>query len=72
MANRKQQIKKIQVQAEALLGEVDSLIEELEEAFENMPESIQYGEKGDRAQERIDMLGNWRDALTEMVVEEEV
>ena len=72
MANRKAQIKKIQVQAESLLVDVESLIEELEEAFENMPESIQYGEKGDRAQERIDMLSTWRDSISEIVEEEEV
>lgn len=36
-----------------------------------MPESIQYGEKGDRAQERIDLLGTWRDSLSEIVEEEE-
>ena len=71
MANRKQQIKKIQVKADALLTEVEELISELEDAFENMPESIQYGEKGDRAQERIDLLGTWRDSLSEIVEEEE-
>ena len=72
MANRKQQIKKIQNKAEELLQDVEELISELEDAFENMPESIQYGEKGDRAQERIDMLGTWRDSLSEIVEEEEV
>lgn len=72
MANRKQQIAKLQEKAQNLHDDVDELISELEEALENMPESIQYGEKGERAQERIDMLINWRDELFAIAEEEEV
>lgn len=72
MANRKAQIQKIQQKAQELSEEIDGLITELEEAFDNMPEAFQEGDRGEKAQERISTLSEWRDALTDMAEEDEV
>lgn len=69
MANRRKQIEAIQKKAAALAEEVDLLIDELEEALENMPDNIRDGQRGDIAQERIDLLQALSDALTEMADE---
>lgn len=37
-------------------SDIDFIKEEEQEYYDNMPESIQYGEKGDKAQEAIDNL----------------
>ena len=71
MANRKKQIQAIQEKARDLFDELDSLIDELEEAWENMPENLQYSERGERMQERINVLDGWRGEL-EAIAEEEV
>jgi Mg2+ and Co2+ transporter CorA len=71
MANRKRQISLIQKKLEPVIEELETLIEELEEALENMPESFKDGNRGEAAQERIEMLGDWRDSLTDIVEAEE-
>lgn len=47
-------------QAEALIEQAAAIVEEVceeeQEAFENMPESLQQGERGDMAQEAISNL----------------
>lgn len=45
-------------QLEELKGEIERIREEEEEYFENMPESIQYGEKGELAEASIEELDN--------------
>lgn len=70
--NRIKQIQALQVKAQALSEEVDALIDELQEAYDNMPESIQDSERGERADQRIDLLTDWRDNLTAMAEEDEV
>lgn len=69
MANRRQQIEALQKKAEELAGEVRDLHSELEDALENMPESLQYGPNGERAQERIDLLDTWAGSLEEIAEE---
>ncbi len=39
-----------------LVAELESVRDEEQECFDNMPESFQYGEKGERAQAAIDAL----------------
>lgn len=71
MANRKKQIQAIQEKARDLFDELDGLIDELEEALENMPENLQFSERGERMQNRIDVLDGWRTEL-EAIAEEDV
>lgn len=50
-----------------LIGEAKSIVEEIkgeeEESFEAMPESMQSGEKGEKATVGIDALGEAMDSL---------
>lgn len=70
MANRRKQIEAIQTKAGEFASEVEALKDEMEESLENMPESLQYGERGERMQERIDLLDTWLMSLNEMAEEE--
>jgi hypothetical protein len=68
--SRIKQMEKIQAKAAKLAEEVEALKDEFEEAFENMPENLQYNsEKGERAQERINVLDTWQMALDEIAEE---
>lgn len=69
MANRRKQIEAIQDKAAKFSEEIELLVEELEEAFENMPDSFRYGERGESAYARIEMLETWVDRLDEIVQE---
>lgn len=69
MANRRKQIEAVQQRAADFAADIEMLKEEFEEAFENMPESLQYSPNGERAQERIDLLDTWLNNLTEMAEE---
>jgi hypothetical protein len=67
--SRIQQMEAIQTKAAELAAEVELLKDEFEEAFDNMPESLQGSEKGERAQDRIGVLENWHGEL-EAIAEE--
>lgn len=41
---------------EALRQDIDSILEEEQEAYDNMPESLQNGERGEAMQEAIEAL----------------
>lgn len=47
---------------------VSSILEDEEEAFDNMPESLQYSERGDMSQEAQDNLSGAIDALEEAII----
>lgn len=66
MANRRKQIEAIQAKASELSDELDILVMDLQESFDNTPESIQNSERGETMQERIDTLTEWRDQLSDM------
>jgi hypothetical protein len=69
MANRRKQIEAIQKRASDFAEEVELLKEEMEEALGNMPESLQYSERGEQMQERIDLLDTWTSELNGMAEE---
>lgn len=69
MANRRKQIEAVQKRAADFAQEVELLKEEMEEALENMPESLQYSERGEKMQERIDLLDAWALELNTMAEE---
>jgi hypothetical protein len=58
---RRISITKIADSLQALKSDVESIQLEEQDAYDNLPESIQDGERGDRMQEAIDNLD---DALT--------
>lgn len=58
---RRLSIMKIADSLQALKSDVESIQCEEQDAYDNLPESIQDGERGDRMQ---DAIGNLDDALT--------
>lgn len=53
---RRKEIEKITVELEAIKERIEALQEEEQDAFGNLPESILYGERGDKMQSAIDNL----------------
>ena len=54
---RRKEIEKITADLEALKERIEWLQDEEQESFDNLPESIQYGERGDKMLSAIDNLG---------------
>ena len=55
--------------AESLQEALDRLSEvrdEEQEAFDNMPESLQYGSRGDAMQDAIDTMDEWKGEIDEI------
>lgn len=48
---RRKEIRDIANQLEMLMARIEAVKEEEEEAFENLPESIQYSERGEQMEE---------------------
>ena len=55
---RRKAIEKISDKLEELQAELQMLKDEEEEAYDNLPESLQDGEKGEAMQETIEYLDN--------------
>lgn len=53
---RRKQFEKLNTKIEEIKETAAALLEEEQDAFDNMPESFQEGEKGERAQSAIDAL----------------
>ena len=53
---RRKEKEKITADLEAIKERIEALQEEEQDAFDNLPESIQYGERGDKMQSAIDNL----------------
>ena len=53
---RRKEIEKITAELEYIKERIEALQEEEQDAFDNLPESIQYGERGDKMQSAIDNL----------------
>lgn len=53
---RRKEIEKITADLEAIKERIEALQEEEQDAFDSLPESIQYGERGDKMQSAIDNL----------------
>ncbi|MBQ7349231.1 MAG: hypothetical protein IJW47_04480, partial [Clostridia bacterium] len=50
---RRKRIDELIEQLESVKSEIETVLEEEQEYFDNMPESFQYGEKGEKAEEAI-------------------
>lgn len=70
MANRKLAISKIQDKAAELQYELQDLIDDCQEALDNIPENLQSGDNYQRASDRIDLLTAWCDELENIATEE--
>lgn len=66
-ANRRKSIEKILSQIEDLKTELESLKDEEREYYDNMPESLQGGERGQDAQRYVDELDNALNSLDEAI-----
>ena len=53
---RRKEIEKITADLEAIKERIEALQEEEQDAFDNLPESIQYGEQNKKMQSAIDNL----------------
>lgn len=53
---RRKEIEEITAELEALKERIEALQEEELDAFENLPESIRYGERGEKMHSAIDYL----------------
>lgn len=55
-ANRRKELEKVIALIKDAEGQLETLKDEEQEAFDNMPESLQYSEKGERMEEIISYL----------------
>lgn len=55
-AKRRKELEKISALIEDAKSQLEALKDEEQEAFDNMPESLQYSEKGERMEEIISYL----------------
>lgn len=55
-AERRKQLTKIVEQLELLRDDVSQIKDEEQDAFDNMPESLQQGERGQASEQAIDSL----------------
>lgn len=64
---RRNAIRKIAEQLETLRNEIEDIKSEENDAYENMPESLQYSERGEAAQAAIDALDNAYNSVDEAI-----
>lgn len=66
-AVRRKSISKIWDKLEELKIDLEALADEEREAFENLPEGIQYSERGEAMEEAADNLQEQADALQDIL-----
>jgi uncharacterized coiled-coil DUF342 family protein len=66
-AERRKRIREVADAISAFESDIDYLVNEEQEYYDNMPESFQNGEKGDVAQDSVWSLEAARDAICEAV-----
>lgn len=54
--DRRDRIRKLISQLEGINSELQDILSEEQDAFDNMPEGLQQGERGEKAQEAISSL----------------
>lgn len=64
---RRKRIADVQSTLIAMQAEVDCIRDEEQEALDNLPESLQEAEKGERMQECIDLLEEVSDSIGDAV-----
>lgn len=62
-----EQLSELETQADDIKNEIQTLKDEEQEYYDNMPESFQNGEKGEKAQSAIDALLWAEDSVDETI-----
>ena len=65
--DRRKEINQLIAELEDLKSRVESVLEEEQEYLDNMPESFQEGEKGEKAQAAIEALENTQQSIEEAI-----
>lgn len=65
--NRRKQIDDVLEQLNPLLLEIESVKDEEQEAYDNLPESMQNGDKGEKMADAVNNLEYAFDSLTEVI-----
>ena len=63
LAKIQERIADIQADIQSIREDIESIKEEEDEKYDNLPESLQYGEMGEKLQENSDILDNLMDDL---------
>ena len=64
---RRKTINQIMEELERLKGDIDCLRDEEQDCYDNLPESLQYSETGERMEEAIDNLESAFGSLEEAI-----
>lgn len=63
---KKRQYEKLQERARELAADFEELRDEMQDSYDNMPESLQDSENGQKMDARIDVIGEQISALDEI------
>ena len=66
-ANRRKQIQLITDELTNLMSQIETLKDEEQEAYDNMPEGIQHSDRGEKTQNAIDQIENAGQSITEAI-----
>ncbi len=64
---RRKRIDALLEKLDAIGTDIDILLDEEQEAFDSLPESLQDGERGQKMTEAVDQLGEAKSALEDVV-----
>lgn len=64
---RRKQIEEVVQKLSDLQGDIESICADEQEAFDNLPESFQYSERGETMQEAIDNLDYASSSIDEVI-----
>lgn len=64
---RRTEIRKIRMVLETILSDIERVKDEEELAYDNMPENLQYSDRGEASQEAIDCLEEVYNNMEEII-----
>lgn len=64
---RRKEIEKICERLEDLYSDLEYVMDEEQSAFDNLPESLQYTEKGEQMEENVSTIENSLDSIREAI-----
>lgn len=66
-ARRRKDINSVIEKLDELKSQIEDIMQEEQDALDNLPESLQYGERGERMQSAIDALEYATDSVQEVI-----
>lgn len=66
-ARRRKYINSVIEKLDELKSQIEDIMQEEQDALDNLPESLQYGERGERMQSAIDALEYATDSVQEVI-----